>query len=77
MATTDLLANLRLRREQIGVELAALTKATIGGKPNASSSNQVDHVQWRLSLYQELEAIDAQIAKYEGGFVEHVTYGVV
>lgn len=77
MATTDLLANLKARREQIGVELAELTITSIGGKPNAGSANQVDHVQWRLSLYQELESIDRQIARYEGGFGESVTYGVV
>lgn len=65
--SSSLLANLKLRREQIGVELAALDKRTIGGKPNAGGSNQSDHVQWRLSLYQELEAIDGQIARYEGG----------
>ncbi|QDV78081.1 hypothetical protein [Botrimarina mediterranea] len=77
MATTDLLANLKARREEIGVELAALTNATIGGKPNAGSANQVDHVGWRLSLYKELEEIDRQIARYEGGFAESVTYGSV
>lgn len=77
MATTDLLANLKARREQIGVELAELTKTAIGGKPNAGSANQVDHVGWRLSLYKELEEIDRQIARYEGGFAESVTYGSV
>jgi len=77
MAASDLLANLKARREQIGVELAELSKTEIGGKPNAGSANQVDHVGWRLSLYQELEVIDRQIARYEGGFAESVTYGVV
>ena len=76
MATTDPLANHKARRAEIGIELAALTNTTIGGKPNAGSANQVDHVGWRLSLYKELEEIDRQIARYEG-FAESVTYGVV
>lgn len=77
MATTTLLANLKARREEIGEELAALTNATIGGKPNSSGGATVDHVNWRLSLYKELEEIDRQIARYEGGMAESVTYGVV
>jgi len=59
-------ANLLTRRAAIAEELADMSSITAGGKPNAPGKN-IDHVGYRLSLYQELELIDGRIAMLSGG----------
>ncbi|MFN0051075.1 MAG: hypothetical protein ACKV0T_02730 [Planctomycetales bacterium] len=65
---TDL-ENLRTRRSNILAELAALSPAASGGKPTYSLDGQhVDHTRYRMSLYEELAAIDRQIALLQPPF---------
>lgn len=67
MAT--LLENLVVRRNAIGVELAALSATKAGGKPNTSGAPvNIDHVGYRLSLLKELTDINQLIAAAEGPF---------
>lgn len=58
MAT--LIENLETRKAAIGVELAAMSATTAGGKPDASKAG-VQHVAYRLSLLQELKMLEEQI----------------
>lgn len=73
--------DLKTRRNAIGVELAALSATAAGGLPDASGPNAVGHVNYRLSLYKELEWIKEQIADFyetealENGPTEIVTEG--
>ena len=63
---TDL-ENLLTRRTNILAELAAMSSAASGGKPTYSlDGQQVDHVRYRLSLYEELGAIDRQLTSLQG-----------
>lgn len=63
------LDNLRTRRSNLLAELAALNAAASGGKPSYSlDGQQIDHTQYRLSLYDELDAITRQIAALEGPY---------
>jgi hypothetical protein len=63
---TDL-QNLATRKSAILAELAAITSTANGGKPTYNIDGQmVDHTQYRLSLYEELEAIDRRIAAADG-----------
>lgn len=65
---TDL-ENLLTRRTNILAELAALAPTASGGKPTYSLDGQhVDHTQYRLSLYEELAAIDRQLVSLQGPF---------
>ncbi len=67
---TDL-ENLLTRRSNILAELAAMSATASGGKPSYSlDGQQVDHVRYRMSLYDELAAIDRQIATLQGPFEE-------
>jgi len=75
--------DLKTRRDAIGVELAAMSTTAAGGLPDAAGPNAVHHVNYRLSLYKELEWIKEQIADYyeaqalEDGPTEVVTQGYV
>ena len=75
------IADLKTRRDAIGVELAALSVSAAGGLPDASGPNAVGHVNYRLSLYKELQSIKEQIEAYyeskalEDGPTEIVTEG--
>jgi hypothetical protein len=67
---TDL-ENLLTRRSNILAELAALSSSASGGKPTYSlDGQQVDHTQYRLSLYEELAAIDRQLVTLQPPFEE-------
>lgn len=58
------LDNLKTRRTAIASELAALTSTAAGGLPNASGEGlNIDHMGYRLSLYKELDEINALILK--------------
>ncbi len=61
------LGQLETRRDAILVELAGLDATRAGGLPN-STLGEVDHVGYRKSLYDELEAINRLIAAAEGPF---------
>ncbi len=67
---TDL-ANLLTRRSNIIAELAAMTSTANGGKPSYSiDGQQVDHVAYRKSLYDELRELNQQITILQGPFEE-------
>lgn len=54
--------NLIARRDAIGVELAALSASKAGGLPTARGEGlSVDHVEYRLSLLQELASLNTLI----------------
>ena len=59
-----LIDDLLARKATITADLNAMTKLTAGGKPNAKTADggtTVDHVRWRLSLYEELKKINELI----------------
>jgi len=60
MATV--LENLQTRLANIAAELAAMSSTSAGGKPDAGKSG-VGHVAYRLSLLQEMKAIQEAIDK--------------
>lgn len=63
-----LIDDLLARKATITADLNAMTKLTVGGKPNANTADggtTVDHVKWRLSLYEELKQINALIIAEE------------
>lgn len=63
------LENLLTRRSNILAELASLSATASGGKPTYSlDGQQVDHTHYRLSLYEELAAIDRQLTSLQGPF---------
>lgn len=58
--------DLRTRRATVAAELAAMTKLTVGGKPNAMTADggtSVDHVGFRRSLLEELKMLDEAILR--------------
>lgn len=58
------LTNLITRRDAISAELAAMDSTKLGGLANVKDRDggtTVDHVQYRLSLLEELEKINDQI----------------
>lgn len=56
-------ANLETRRDTITAQLAAMTSASIGAKPNTTGQGQqVDHVAYKDGLYRELEQINKLLA---------------
>ena len=63
------LANLLTRRSNVIAELAAMNSSASGGKPSYSIDGQeVDHVAYRRSLYEELAQLNQQIAILQGPF---------
>jgi hypothetical protein len=65
------LDNLLTRRSNIIAELAAMNSAASGGKPSYSiDGQQVDHVAYRKSLYEELALLNQQITILQGPFEE-------
>ena len=63
------LDNLLTRRTNILAELAALDSTKPGGKPSYSTDGQaVDHVKYKMSLYEELKSINETIAAISGPF---------
>jgi hypothetical protein len=61
------LDNLLTRRSNVIAELAAMNAAASGGKPSYSiDGQQVDHVAYRKSLYEELAQLNHQIALLQG-----------
>ena len=69
-----ILDDLKTRRATVAAELAAMTKLTMGGKPNAMTADggtSVDHVGFRRSLLEELKMLDEAIlreAKVQAAF---------
>lgn len=75
--SATLLANLLARQEAIGEELEALNALAAGGRPDASGGAiNVQHVAYRMSLHDELERIEKQLARLDGP-VEAEHYGTV
>ena len=65
---TDL-DNLLTRRSNVIAELAAMNSAAGGGKPSYRIDGQeVDHVAYRKSLYDELAMLNRQITILQGPF---------
>ena len=68
---------LTTRRDAVAAELAAMTSASAGGKPNSTASG-VDHDAYKAGLYAELERLntlikDAQSAS-DGAWEEMVPF---
>jgi hypothetical protein len=58
-----------VRRDAIVDELTAMSSTAAGGLPNASGGGDklhIDHVGYRMSLYQELEQIEKRLLALEG-----------
>jgi hypothetical protein len=65
------ITNLLTRRSSVIAELAAMNSTASGGKPSYSiDGQQVDHVAYRQSLYDELRELNAQISVLQGPFEE-------
>ncbi len=65
------LDNLLTRRSNVIAELAAMTSTANGGKPSYTiDGQQVDHVAYRKSLYDELRELNRQITVLQGPFEE-------
>lgn len=70
LSTAQLVANLKTRRDAVVAELAALDSTKAGGKPNTSGAGvNVDHQAYKKGLYDELKALDEQLARYNVGIV--------
>lgn len=57
------------RRNAICAELAALSSAVAGGKPNATGGGDmvhVDHQGYKRGLYEELREINMMLSAIEG-----------
>lgn len=54
------LDDLQTRRDAVAAELAAMTSASAGGKPDSSASG-VEHVAYKAGLYAELRELDSLI----------------
>jgi len=62
------LVDLQTRLAAIDAQLAAMTTATAGGKPNVQGGGMgtVDHVAYRKSLYEERKMLLEQIEIEQG-----------
>ena len=70
--TATLISQLKQRRDAIIAELAALDSTKAGGKPNVSGAGvNVDHIGYKRSLYEELDAIDKRLVRLDVGEVTH------
>ena len=60
--------NLIARREAVTAELAALSAATAGGRPNINGGGMgmVDHVGYKDALYRELRDLNLLIDQAQG-----------
>ena len=56
------LENLITRRDAVAQQLADMDSDAAGGKPNATKGT-VNHVEYRLSLLEELDKLEARIEK--------------
>jgi hypothetical protein len=62
----SVLDDLKTRRATVAAELAAMSKLSMGGKPNAMTADggtSVDHVGFRRSLLEELKMLDDAILR--------------
>jgi hypothetical protein len=62
----SVLDDLKTRRATVAAELAAMSKLSMGGKPNAMTADggtSVDHVGFRRSLLEELKMLDEAILR--------------
>jgi hypothetical protein len=62
----SVLDDLKTRRATVAAELAAMSKLSMGGKPNAMTADggtSVDHVGFRRSLLEELRMLDEAILR--------------
>lgn len=67
MATA--LENLLARRDAITAELAAMSVTAAGGQPTYSIEGQsVQHTEYRLSLYEELNRLNLTLGQADGKF---------
>ncbi len=64
MSLSEIVANLKARRLDISRELAGMAPTKAGGLPDYKGAGGVAHVEYRKSLYDELEQINAQLALY-------------
>lgn len=66
MSAATRLANLEARRTAVTAELAALDTTKAGGLPNTDGVGvNVDHTDYKRSLYEELERLEKLIDEAE------------
>ena len=64
---SDVVTKLKARRDSILDELAAMSSSTAGGKPD-STQGGIQHVDYKLSLYEELKGLNEQIRQFSDPF---------
>lgn len=60
--------NIETRLDAIAAELAAMAASKAGGLPNASVSNMIDHVGYRMSLVNEMRELRAELSAAAGAW---------
>jgi len=70
MAYTDaeVIAQLKVRRDNIVDELAAIAVTTAGGLPDSGVPHSIQHKAHKMGLWEELKNIRQLLAELEGGF---------
>jgi hypothetical protein len=65
-SSATILANLKTRRANVAAELAAMSSAKAGGKPNSNGDGlSIDHVGYRESLLKEFKDLTETIGLLE------------
>lgn len=64
LSSADVL-QLKARRDTVLAQLAAMTSTSIGGMPNTSGGESVDHTGYKRELYAELQNLNEMIAAAE------------
>lgn len=66
MSASQNLTYLKTRRSAVALELSNLSTSTAGGSPNTDGPGiNVDHTDYKRSLYEELESLDKLIKDAE------------
>ena len=55
------ITDLETRRDAVLTQLAAMTSTSVGGLPNATGGESIDHEKHRKGLYDELKMINETI----------------
>lgn len=60
--------NIQTRLDNIAAELAAMDATVAGGLPDFISPEYVQHVEYRMSLVNEMKELTALLSKLEGSW---------
>lgn len=58
--------NIQTRLDNIAAELAAMDSTQAGGLPDFQSPEYVKHVEYRMSLVEEMKELTALLASLDG-----------